>query len=738
MGTLGTHFVGAAILSWRLQNHGRPMRSQQRTYLFQVGGLALVYFLAARLSMIALNLEAAASPLWPPAGIALAALIWQRRLWPGVALGTIAVALSAQLALPTAILVSLGSPLQAWVGSQLLRDRQLQVRSWQLSELLAFLAWGVLVTPWVNAVYSTAVGYFTGLVPLSSLLQNVALIWLGDGMGILVLTPMLLLGRKRTGRFGVQQPWSLELCLCLGLVVAMSGVVFGSQPGSAISQYPLEYLPFPFVVWAALRLGLQGSALSCFLVSVIAVVGAVYRGGPFITKVDGNLNEAILLLQAYIAVVSVTALVLAVVVTEREQSEAKLVRSEASLRNAQAIARLGNWDQEGQRLKWSNQLYQLLGYTPAVEPSRSLFLQRVHPLDRDRVANAWTHAIDQQQSYALDYRLQLPDGVERIVSEQVQVEPLRITGTVQDITERQQAELALRESETLRTTMYRYLSQDLAEELLGTGKTTVGGARQYVSILFADIRGYTRLSEQMPPEKVVELLNAYFEIMVDVIFEQQGTLDKFIGDAIMAIFGSPVAQSDHAYRAVKTALNMQRALGQFNQQQQEQGRPTIDIGMAINSDHVVTGNIGSSKRMEFTAIGDGVNLTARLESLTKYYGCGILISEHTYQLCKDDVWVRELDYVRVKGKTQPVYIYELLGLRSETSVCPQQEWVELYHQGRQYYQQQSFELAAEMFTKILHCYPCDLAAEVYCDRCQQFLQAPPGKDWDGAWQFERK
>lgn len=127
------------------------MRSQQRTYLFQVGCLALGYFLAARLSMTALNLEAAASPLWPPAGIALAALIWRRQLWPGVALGTVAVALSAQLALPTAIVVSLGSPLQAWLGSQLLRDRQLQTRSWQLPDLLAFLIWGVLVTPWVNA-----------------------------------------------------------------------------------------------------------------------------------------------------------------------------------------------------------------------------------------------------------------------------------------------------------------------------------------------------------------------------------------------------------------------------------------------------------------------------------------------------------------------------------------------------------------------------------------------------------
>ena len=727
----------------RRRLHTKKMGTGYQRYIaygLQVGLLTLGYFGAAQLSIAALNLEAAASPLWPPAGIALAALmIFGQRLWVGVALGTVGVALAAQLSVPTAILVSLGSPLQALVGSRLLCQRGLHQRQWQLSDLLSFMVLGVGATPLINAIYSTSVGYAAGLVAPDQLVKNAALIWLGDGMGILVLTPMLLMGvlglKHHQQPIRRRVPWLLELCLCLGLMMGMSGLVFGSQTGSAIAQYPLEYLPFPFVVWSALRLGLRGTTLASFLVSVIAVIGAVHRGGPFITKVEGNLDEAILLLQAYIAVVSITALVLSVVVAERQQSEAKLARSEASLQNAQTMARLGNWDWEaGGLLNWSAQLYQLLGYTPTVAPSRALYLQRVHPLDRDRVMQAW----DRQQAYALDYRLQLPDGDERIVNEQVQVSPHRITGTVQDITERHQAEMALRESETLRATMYRYLSQDLAEELLDTGKTSVGGARQFVSILFADIRGYTRLSEQMPPEMVVDLLNAYFEIMVDVIFEQNGTLDKFIGDAIMAIFGSPVPQADHARRAVRTALNMQRSLAQFNQQQRQQGKPTIEIGMAINSDHVVTGNIGSSKRMEFTAIGDGVNLTARLEGLTKLYGCSILISEHTYQLCQEEIWVRELDYVRVKGKTQPVHIYEVLGMKADTPVCPQQPWVDLYHQGRQYYHDRDFETAMELFSKVLYQTPDDRAANLYYERCQQWLQSPPDAQWDGAWQFETK
>ncbi|MEL6137576.1 MAG: MASE1 domain-containing protein, partial [Cyanobacteria bacterium J06628_6] len=364
-------------------------------YGLQVGLLTLGYFGAAQLSIAALNLEAAASPLWPPAGIALAALmIFGQRLWVGVALGTVGVALAAQLSVPTAILVSLGSPLQALVGSRLLCQRGLHQRQWQLSDLLSFMVLGVGATPLINAIYSTSVGYAAGLVAPDQLVKNAALIWLGDGMGILVLTPMLLMGvlglKHHQQPIRRRVPWLLELCLCLGLMMGMSGLVFGSQTGSAIAQYPLEYLPFPFVVWSALRLGLRGTTLASFLVSVIAVIGAVHRGGPFITKVEGNLDEAILLLQAYIAVVSITALVLSVVVAERQQSEAKLARSEASLQNAQTMARLGNWDWEaGGLLNWSAQLYQLLGYTPTVAPSRALYLQRVHPLDRDRVMQAW-------------------------------------------------------------------------------------------------------------------------------------------------------------------------------------------------------------------------------------------------------------------------------------------------------------------------------------------------------------
>ncbi|NEP19439.1 MAG: PAS domain-containing protein, partial [Leptolyngbya sp. SIO4C1] len=625
----------------------------------------------------------------------------------------------------------------------------LHLRQWQLPDLLKFMVWGVIITPMINAWYSTLVGSLFGVVT-DRFFENAALIWLGDGMGVLVLTPALLMGvtelRRTAGAVRHRLPWLMELCLCLGLLVSVSGVVFGSKTGSAIAKYPLEYLPFPFVVWSALRLDLRGTTFASFLVSVIAVIGAVHRGGPFITKAEGSLSEAILLLQAYIAVISVTALVLSVVVTERRQSEARLARSEASLANAQQIARLGNWDWElagdahaASELRWSNELYTLLGYPVAsVVPSQRLFLERVHPGDRDRVTRAWQAAAAEQQTYTIDYRLLLPTGTERIVNEQVQIEPTCLTGTVQDITERKQTEAALREGETLRATMYRYLSQELAEQLLQSGTTSLGGARQFVSILFADIRRYTTLSEQLEAEAVVTLLNTYFETMVDVIFEHRGTLDKFIGDAIMAVFGSPLYQADHAQRAVAAALQMQQQLAQFNQRQQQQGSPTIQIGIGINSDDVITGNIGSSKRMDFTAIGDGVNLTARIEGATKLYGCPIIISENTYQLCQETLWVRELDYVRVKGKSQPVSLYEVLGLRSQPLSSQQQQQIACYHQGRQHYQQRRFQQAADLFTQLLVDNPADQAAALYLRRCQQLQQQPPGPSWDGAWQLSAK
>ncbi len=735
--------------------------SQRWRYLTIVIVVAITYVLTARLSFAALGVDLQAMPLWPPAGIALAALLlYGQQLWIGVAIGALLVALSFNVPWSLAFSACFGNALQALVGAWLLRQFTVNLALRRVQDVLKFVVLAVIITPMVNATYATIHGYWIDYIPDEKVLSSWIVFWLGDGMGILVITPVLLAWltpdqrvqrssqRLAKRRQALSTSWALEITLWLGLLLSMSWVVFGSKTGSAIANYPLEYLPFPFVVWAALRLSLRGTVLCSLFVSVIAIIGAAQSGGPFITKAGGDVAQAVLLLQAYISVVGVTALVLVATVAERQQSEALLMRSEASLTNAQRIARIGNWDLEvtetdeiadGTGMRWSEALYQILGYVPGnAVPDRNLFSQRVHPDDRALVDTAFQAAIHDRTPYQLDYRLLLPDGSERIVSEQVEIDPDSITGTVQDITDRKQAEAALRESEKLRTTMYRYMSQDLAEQLLQSGDAILGGDRKFVSILFSDIRGYTTLTERLEPEDVVHLLNAYFETMVDVIFDHKGTLDKFIGDAIMAVFGSPIAQDDHAQRAVQTALEMRHRLVAFNADRQAKQLSPLKVGIGINSDHVVTGNIGSSKRMEFTAIGDGVNLSSRLEGATKQYGCDIIISENTYRSCADLVIVRELDYIRVKGKTQPVSIYDLVGLQSEPISAQQQRLIDQYHQARQYYLNRDFQRAIVQFSEVLAIAPDDRATSLYLDRCHHLLHEPPPDSWDGSWQLITK
>ena len=318
--------------------------------------------------------------------------------------------------------------------------------------------------------------------------------------------------------------------------------------------------------------------------------------------------------------------------------------------------------------------------------------------------------------------------------------------TIADASDRTQVRGALvvmediSDEKRLKSTMYRYMTQELAEELLKLDDAKLGGDRKEVSILFSDIRGYTTLTENLEAEEVVSMLNEYFESMVEAVFKHKGTLDKYIGDAIMAVFGSPLPLEEHAWMAVQTALEMRLRLQEFNHRRYLANKPRINIGIGINSDTVISGNIGSSKRMEFTAIGDGVNLGSRLESVSKQYGCDIIISDNTYKPCSDNIWARELDYIRVKGRNEPVAIYELLSLRSDPIASKKLEVIERYHKGREYYLHRQFDQAQAEFTQVLAIDANDKAAMLHLRRCQHWIQSPPSdEDWDeGVWTFKEK
>jgi adenylate cyclase len=217
-----------------------------------------------------------------------------------------------------------------------------------------------------------------------------------------------------------------------------------------------------------------------------------------------------------------------------------------------------------------------------------------------------------------------------------------------------------REKRAVKRLFSRYVAKNVYEQLLADpSRAQLGGTRREMTVLFSDMRGFTALSEQGKPEDIVAQLNDYFTRMVKVLFEHQGTLDKFVGDMVMALFGAPLDDEEHAEHAVLTALAMVRALDVLNAEWAEFGLPTLDIGIGINTGEMVAGNIGSDTIMSYTVIGDAVNLGARLESLNKEFGTRIIIGEATRSRLKGQYDIRPLGAVTVKGKTQPVSIYEV-------------------------------------------------------------------------------
>ena len=225
----------------------------------------------------------------------------------------------------------------------------------------------------------------------------------------------------------------------------------------------------------------------------------------------------------------------------------------------------------------------------------------------------------------------------------------------------------LKERDNLRTTFGKYMTASVMDHLL-SGKVQLGGVSMKVTILFSDIRGFTSISEKMDAQALVGLLNEYLTEMVGIVGSEDGVVDKYIGDAIMAVFGAPVPKHDDAIRAVRAAVRMRQALVGLNERFKKRGTPQIRMGVGVHTGEVVAGNIGSEARMEYTVIGDAVNLASRLESNTKDLGVNILISEDTYLLTKDAIQSRLVREITVKGRAQPVRTYEVLGLAGEPAL----------------------------------------------------------------------
>lgn len=286
-------------------------------------------------------------------------------------------------------------------------------------------------------------------------------------------------------------------------------------------------------------------------------------------------------------------------------------------------------------------------------------------------------------------------------------------------------------------TMSRYLPPEVAEQLLREGGESLGGSLQEATVLFSDIRSFTTISEELGPQETVQMLNDYFGVMVDIISGHQGVLDKFIGDAIMAVFGAPYPSPDDPENAVCAAVEMLRALDQLNLSRARDQKPELEIGVGLNTGEVLSGNIGSQKRMDYTVIGDGVNLAARLESATKRFGAQILISEFTASGLKSRHPLREVDLLRVKGKLEPVRVYEVMTHKLERAPDLAQTLTD-YEEGLSRYRRADWAGALPFFEKATRAPVPDVLSELYRERCQHFMSSPPPIGWDGVWVMKSK
>ncbi|MGA7936131.1 MAG: PAS domain S-box protein [Kovacikia sp.] len=434
-----------------------------RHSLLAAGAIAIACFLAANLAADSLNLGVKASPVWPPAGIALASLLlYGRQMWLGIGLGMLLFAFSLGVSWSVAGVAAAGSTLGAIAGNELLHRIKFRLSLGSLRDVLGFIALAVLLSPSINATISSFNACFAGIEPWGNFGAHWGTIWLGDGIGILVVTPLLLtwLGKPLPGQLSLQWFWqkwqqnlefrqkAIEIFIWAILLVSVSWIVFQSPTQTEIAHFPLEYLPFPLIFWAALRLGQRGTVLGSLIVSGIAISGVVRHGGPFLAKTNGSVWQAIFSLQAFVGIITITALVLAAAVAERQQAVDHLLKSKEHFRSMFEGAGIGIGlnDLKGKIVESNPVLQRMLAYNRE-ELSSMTFAEFTYPEDLAADKEGLSEMLaGQRHLYQLEKRFICKDGqlvwvrqTNSLVRDEMG-EPLFIVGMVEDITELKRAE----------------------------------------------------------------------------------------------------------------------------------------------------------------------------------------------------------------------------------------------------------------------------------------------------------
>jgi class 3 adenylate cyclase len=277
----------------------------------------------------------------------------------------------------------------------------------------------------------------------------------------------------------------------------------------------------------------------------------------------------------------------------------------------------------------------------------------------------------------------------------------------------------------------RYVPADLVAELITLHKEAkLGGERRNLTVFFSDIEGFTSWSESLEPEQLIQLMARYFSGMTEIILRHQGTVDKYIGDAIMAFWGAPAELEDHAARACQAALECQRFQTRFNEEIAKEGFAPVYTRIGLNTGDVLVGNVGYDERLNYTVIGDHVNLASRLEGLNKLYQTKIILSEHTQTLLGEQFLTRPVDYVIVKGKSEPIGVYELLAANGVSD--GHKSYAELSAKAFAFYRERQWDQALAAYDRLLQARPSDGPAAVMAERCRKYIDAPPGPEWQGA------
>lgn len=290
----------------------------------------------------------------------------------------------------------------------------------------------------------------------------------------------------------------------------------------------------------------------------------------------------------------------------------------------------------------------------------------------------------------------------------------------------------------IRAAFDKYMSAEVVDEImLNPDAIALGGEKREITVLFADIAGFTDISERLYPEDLVQFLNRYLSAMTNTIRANRGNVNKYLGDGIMAMFGAPLKESNHATLACLSALAMQAQLEQLRETWIAEGHPRITARIGISTGSLIVGNVGSSERLEYTIIGDTVNLASRLEGANKPFQTRILIGPRTYELAHDDIEARPIGLLRVQGKKEPVFTYELLGQAGQIDPF-RRKWLEMYNEGFEAYQDRRFERAKECFKQVLSIDPKDGPAMVFLGCAHKYMIDPPPLDWNGVFELQSK